>query len=146
MHRKKILLVGILIVLCSMLFLTACGNTTAAVNDTSTNSKDSQTSTTCINWANAKQHEGEYVRVQGKVVGTNYSSDSNGKPTFLDIGLDYPDPDRFTVVIWGEDRKNFSHDPETYYLGEEVVVVGVVQIYNGSAEIVISSEDEITIR
>lgn len=150
MEGKKTLLVCLLIVLCSVLFITSCGNTTASLNDVSNNSSESREDTSSdteyISWANAKEHVGEYVSIQGKVVGTKYASDSNGKPTFLNIGLDHPDPDRFTVVIWGENRKHFSNDPESYYLGKEVIVTGVVELYNGSAEIVISSEDEISIR
>ena len=149
MERKKTLLVCLLIVLCSVLFITSCGNTTASLNDVTISYSESEEDTSSdaeyISWADAKEYVGEYVSVKGKVVGAKYASNSNGQPTFLDIGLDYPDPDRFTVVIWGEDRRHFSNDPESYYLGEEVIVTGVVELYNGSAEIVISSEDEIEI-
>lgn len=61
--------------------------------------EDTSSEAEYISWADAKEYVGEYVSVKGKVAGAEYASSSNGQPTILDIGLDYPDPDRFTVVI-----------------------------------------------
>jgi hypothetical protein len=68
-----------------------------------------------ISWNAALSHIGETLTVEGPVVSAHYASDSNGKPTFLNVGKDYPDPGRFTVVIWGEDRGRFSSPPEGTY-------------------------------
>src|SRR3712207_4248623 len=61
-----------------------------------------------ISWDDALQHVGERQTIEGPVVGTVYVASSNGQPTFLNVGRDYPDSGRFTVVIWGDDRDNFA--------------------------------------
>lgn len=88
-----------------------------------------------ILWNEAKYHIGDRVTVYGTVVGTRYASSSNGKPTFLNIGRDYPDPNRFTVVIWGRCRPNFSSSPEAYYRGKTIYVTGLITEYDGVAQI-----------
>ena len=50
-----------------------------------------------ILWSEAKYHIGSRLTVYGPVIGTYYASTSKGQPTFLNIGKDYPDPERFTV-------------------------------------------------
>ena len=74
MERKKTLLVCLLIVLCSVLFITSCGNTTASLNDVTISYSESEEDTSSdaeyISWADAKDYVGEYVSVKGKVVGS----------------------------------------------------------------------------
>ena len=48
---------------------------------------------------------GKVATVKLPVRGTIYASGSNGSPTFLNLGRDYPSLSRFTVVIWGENRE-----------------------------------------
>ena len=88
-----------------------------------------------IPWSEAKYHIGDRVTVYGNVVSTRYASSSNGKPTFINIGRDYPDSARFTVVIWGSCRSNFSTSPEVYYRGKTIYVTGLITEYNGVAQI-----------
>jgi len=78
------------------------------------------------------------LTVCGHVVSTNYAASSSGQPTFFDFGNKYPDPNRFTVVIWGEDRWKFENlypNPETYFLGKNVCARGVIRNYEGVPEI-----------
>ena len=96
-----------------------------------------------ISWQDAAKHAGSTATVEGPVVGTEYASSSNGKPTFLNVGKPYPDPARFTVVIWGEDRGAFPKAPESLYKGKDICVSGVVQMYRGSPQIVVDSPDHI---
>ena len=96
-----------------------------------------------IYWDDAKYHVGEYAAVVGVVAGSEYAYESNGQPTFLDLGVEYPDPNRMTVLIWGENRDRFSNEPETYYLGKTIEVYGEITMYNGVPEIIIDSEDDI---
>ena len=96
-----------------------------------------------ISWRDAGKHVGSTATVEGSVVGTEYASSSNGKPTFLNVGKPYPDPARFTVVIWGEDRGKFSKPPESLYKGKDICVSGVVQMYRGSPQIIVDSPDHI---
>lgn len=88
-----------------------------------------------IQWNEAKYYIGEFKTVCGTVVGTYYDVTSNGQPTFLNIGKPYPDPDRFIVIIPGEDRGKFSSPPEDYYLGKNINVIGLIMEYEGIAKI-----------
>ena len=98
-----------------------------------------------IAWKDAGRHVGERANVRGPVVSTHYAATSNGEPTFLNVGRDYPDEGRFTVVIWGEDRGNFSASPEDLYDSETVCVTGTIETYQGEPEIVLRSEDDIVV-
>jgi hypothetical protein len=99
-----------------------------------------------IDWTEAGSYVGEEKTVCGPVMGAKYAEDSNGKPTFLNVGEDYPSPKRFTVLIWGEDRSNFAFKPEDEYLGKTICVSGEIQEYKGSFEIIVSSSDEIEVQ
>jgi len=98
-----------------------------------------------ISWRDAGKHAGSTATVEGPVVGTEYASGSNGKPTFLNVGKPYPDPARFTVVIWGEDRGKFSKPPESLYKGKDICVSGLIQMYRGSPQIIVDSPDHIAL-
>ena len=96
-----------------------------------------------IAWDEAKYHIGERVTVCGPVVDATWASGSNGKPTFLNLGKSYPDPDRFTVVIWIQNRSNFPQAPEDYYLGKTICVTGLITEYSGIAEIEVQYPSDI---
>lgn len=98
-----------------------------------------------ISWSNAIEHVGEQATVRGPVKGTNYATRTKGKPTFLDVGKAYPDPARFTVLIWGDDRANFPAPPEKAYAGRMICVTGLVTSYKGGAEIEVSSPAAIVV-
>lgn len=91
-----------------------------------------------IMWYQAKSHAGQRLTVRGPVKGTKFASGSSGRPTFLNIGRDYPSKKRFTVVIWGRDRHNFSSSPERFYRGKTLDVKGRIKMYQGSAEVMVS--------
>jgi len=91
----------------------------------------------------AKNHIGERTTVYGAVVDTHYASGSSGKPTFLNMCYSYPDPNRFTVVIWGENRGKFSQPPEDYYDGKTIYVSGLIVSYDGVPQIEVTSPDQI---
>jgi micrococcal nuclease len=98
-----------------------------------------------LSWSEAINHIGETATFTGKVVGTRYASNSNGKPTFLNVGADFPDSSRLTILIWGADRGNFPSTPESMYAGKTIVVTGLVELYNGAAEIQVSSPSQIEV-
>lgn len=98
-----------------------------------------------VPWRDAGDHEGEFVTVEGPVAGTLYAETSNGEPTFLNVGRDYPNPDRFTVVIWGEDRGAFPKPPEAMYEDVTIRVTGIVDSYEGVPQIEVSSPSDIEI-
>ena len=91
----------------------------------------------------ARDHIGQRTIVSGTVVGTNYASGSSGQPTSLNMCYDYPNPNRFTVVIWGRDRDKFPPSPEDYYLGKTIYVWGLIQLYEGVPGIEVTSPSQI---
>lgn len=100
-----------------------------------------------ISWKDAAKHIGEYVTVEGKVVDSKGYVFKGGRGTasFLNIGKPYPEPDRFTVVIWPEDRSRFPEEPENYYLGKKVRVSGRIKKYKGTPEIILRDPNKIEI-
>ncbi|MBA7649941.1 hypothetical protein ES703_57740 [subsurface metagenome] len=96
-----------------------------------------------ISWDKAKDHIGDRTTVCGPVAGTKYGATSSGKPTWLNIGKDYPSSERFVVIIWGENRSNFPQPPESYYDGKTIYVTGLIQEYNGIPQIEVTTPDQI---
>ena len=92
----------------------------------------------------AERHIGESATVCGPVAGTKYASDVSGQPTYLYIGKPYPAPDRFTVVIAGENRQKFGNAPERYYLGKTICVRGMIRENEGVAQIEINVPSQIS--
>lgn len=126
--------------------ITAASTATTAVVTTTTASTTTTTSVLSgIPWENALAYVGQEVTVVGPVVGTRYASSSNGSPTFLNVGLPYPDPGRFQVLIWGEDRGRFESPPEDLYYGQTVAVTGIVKNYKGVAEIIVKRPSQIEV-
>lgn len=89
-------------------------------------------------------HVGERVTVCNKVYGTKFLERANKQPTFLNLGGSYPD-NPLTVVIFGDDRKNFKEPPEVMYDGKEICVTGEVKEFKGKPEIIVNTSDEIII-
>jgi len=102
--------------------------------------------TDAISWDKAKDHIGDRTTVCGPVAGTKYGATSSGKPTWLNIGKDYPSSERFVVIIWGENRGNFPQAPEVYYLGKTIYVSGLIREYpkgSGRAQIEVTDPSQI---
>lgn len=96
-----------------------------------------------IAWNEAADNQGRVETVRGPVEGARYVEEANGQPTFLNIGRDHPDPDRFTVVIWNDVRVQFDQDPEMLFRGQEICVAGEIQMHDGSAQIVLDGPEAI---
>lgn len=131
----SILLVGLVLMLAGSIVACAPPSTTPTV-----------TVMGAISWDKAKDHIGERITVYGPVISVTYASSSKGQPTFLNIGKNYPDPARFTVLIWGSDRSKFSPTPEIQYKGKAIYVYGLIELYQGSAEIVVASPSQIQVQ
>ncbi len=99
-----------------------------------------------LSWEDASALVGQRVTVCGPVVGTHYARSSSGAPTFLNVGRDYPDPQRLVLLIWGDDRADFPAPPEEYYLGKQVCARGEVRAYDGVPEIKITDPAQIVIQ
>lgn len=98
-----------------------------------------------ISWDQAGHHIGEEWMVCGPVMDTHYATSSNGLPTFLNIGETFPHPDRFTIVIWGDDRDKFPGKPEDIYIDLEICATGMIEEYNDMPEMIVTEPDQITI-
>ncbi len=97
-----------------------------------------------VSWQRTAALVGRVATVTGRVAGATYASSSNGSPTFLNVGHNYPNPSRFTVVIWIENRAAFGR-PEVKYRGRTICVHGLVSSYAGVPEIVARTPLQITI-
>ena len=103
--------------------------------------------TTCagaLSWQRAGNVLGRVATIGGPVVSTKYASWSNGSPTFLNVGMPYPNPRRLQIVIWGEDRAAFGR-PDIRYRGHTICVRGLVKSYRGVPEIIGRSPTQIQI-
>jgi hypothetical protein len=98
-----------------------------------------------IQWHEAHAHVGEFRPVIGPVVSSHFASTSRGRPTFLDVGKPFPDPGRFRVVIWIQNRANFPDAPERFYLGKTICVTGFIESFRGVPEIEVDSSEDISI-
>lgn len=94
-----------------------------------------------IQWYDAINNIGATVTVIGPVVAAYWAQESQGKPTFLNLGLPYPDPGRFTVLIWIDGRWNFDVAPEEVYLGSTICVSGTIALYEGGAEMEVNGPE-----
>ena len=96
------------------------------------------------NWYQAKDHIGENATVCGPVMGAVYDVNGEGQPTFINIGNDYPNPDRFTVVIWGKYRSNFPSPPEIAYQSGTWCFTGTIEMFEGVPEIEITNLQQVS--
>ncbi len=90
-----------------------------------------------VSWDQALNYVGQEITIIGPVMSTAWASESRGKPTFLNIGRAYPDPERFTVLLWIDARFRFDQPPEEMYADQTICVTGVVEIYEGGGEIIV---------
>lgn len=97
-----------------------------------------------VSWRSARGVIGRTATIRGPVAGTKFAATSNGSPTFLNLGVDYPSTRRVTVVIWGRNRGRFSA-PERRYRGRTICVRGYVDTYRGVPEIEARSPSQIRI-
>jgi hypothetical protein len=100
--------------------------------------------TGAVGWQKARQMIGRVATLRGYVAGTKYASFSNGSPTFLNVGVDYPSSRRLTVVIWQENRAKFGR-PETRYLHRTICVRGFVNTYAGVPQIEATTPTQIAV-
>ena len=89
----------------------------------------------------ARAHIGEQATVCGVVYGGYYARSSRGRPTFINLDGAYPNQ-KFTIVIWGDDRHKFR-SPERRYQNKKICVKGVIESYRGVPQIIVSERSQI---
>ncbi|HXB43738.1 MAG TPA: S1/P1 nuclease [Puia sp.] len=102
-------------------------------------------STNSITPEAAADHIGETLTICGKVFGAKYLEASNGSPTLVNLGAEYPN-NPFTLVIYGSDRSGFSYKPEEYLIGKFICVTGTIKLYKGKPEVIVSQAGQIQIK
>ena len=88
-----------------------------------------------IAWNEAVGYAGTEQRVCGPLAGNGYSDDD----LFLNLGLDYPDPQRFQIVVWDVG----GLEPIAY--GSRLCTSGLITVYNGVAQIELEDPSLISI-
>jgi hypothetical protein len=90
----------------------------------------------------AQYNLGEVARVYGRVYATWYNEETNDYLLFF--GGDFP-YQQFTVVIPGRIARRYSWRPENYFLGEHIIVTGLITTYDGSPEIVVKNKIQLNL-
>jgi len=137
-------IVSVAVVVLTMVLLTvACGGQSV----TSTGSGATSISSIPADSLTAVQGSrsvGSRKTVCGDVKSPTYASSSNGKPTFLNLGREYPNQ-VFTVVIWGDNRSAFPSAPEKLYRSKTICATGLIESYRGVAQIEATSPSQIRV-
>jgi hypothetical protein len=91
-----------------------------------------------------KNHIGDSVKICAKIYGGVFLGRTDNKPTFLNVGGDYPNAP-LTVVIWPPVRATYAgqENPETYYKGKTVCIYGKLVLYKEKPQIVIEDKKQI---
>jgi micrococcal nuclease len=92
-----------------------------------------------IDWRDAGKYYNQYVIVKGTIVDT-YNS---GDVCFLHFHSDWQS--HFSVVIFACDIPGFPVTPDVYYQGKTVHIIGVIQEYKSSPEIIVKTPGQIRI-
>jgi hypothetical protein len=90
-----------------------------------------------IKWWEADQYYHRYVIVGGR---DTYNS---GKVCFLNFHTDYRN--YVSAVIFACDFPAFLNQPEHYYLGKKVQIIGFIRMYKGRPEIVVKTPAQIKV-
>ncbi len=85
---------------------------------------------------------GETVTVCGKINGGVHLPNATNTPTLLNMGGSFPNH-LLTLVIFGENLKDFPAQPEIYFANQQVCVTGLVIDYKGKPEIILRSPGQI---
>lgn len=100
-----------------------------------------------ISCEKAKDCIGEYKTVQGLFY-CSYRPGVNGQPTFCNCPVPYPNHD-FTALIWGDERPIFESclggPPEAILDKHEFGVNGLIEIYEGIPEIILTKCGQLTV-
>lgn len=92
----------------------------------------------------ASGHIGKEATVTGRVVHIATLNNSSSRPTILDLDRPYPNA-IFQVVIFEKDLPAFGDDVRATYDGKSVAVTGTISKFRDTAQMVVSSPDQIRI-
>ncbi len=101
-------------------------------------SASNSTSANVYDYTEASNHIGEYASVRGIVVQVYQS---NKGTTFFDYCTNYRSCS-FSAVIFASAAKNF--DNPSQYQGQQITVTGQIKSYQGKAEIILDTPNQIS--
>ena len=88
----------------------------------------------------AKYRLGEVANVYGRVYATWYNRETDDYLLFF--GGDFPNH-QFTVVLPGNVARKYSWRPERFFLGEHIMVNGLITTFDGVPEIVVKNKRQL---
>ena len=107
------------------------------------------------NWATAKYKIGQVVTVIGPLLDTRPRPDITGSPLWMDVGQQYPERNRLTVVVWGQnwnkfDMRELNADFWSQTVADglgnaSICITGKVTEYKGIPQIELTTPDQIRI-
>ncbi len=97
-----------------------------------------------INSTQVNDFIGKEVCICGKVVGAKYTENGTNNPTYINLDKKYPNQ-LFTIMIFGDARRNFSYKPEQFLLQKTICVKGKITTFRGSPQIIATKEKQIEV-
>lgn len=87
---------------------------------------------------------GKRTTVCGLVSSIKYSVNSNQRPTFINLGPEFPNH-VFTIVIWGDVRDSLTYSPESL-AGKNICITASISKYKGKAQTELTAESQLKIK
>ena len=70
-----------------------------------------------------------------------YNKKGKGSPTYINLDKQFPNH-VFSITIWGDDRKNFSFEPEMELMNKAICVTGIIKTFKGVPQLTLNSESQ----
>lgn len=96
-------------------------------------------------WDEAFSKVGETAEVCGPIVSYHHAPDAKGDPTFVNIGGDFDDPSRFTIVFWNQGTSVVRLLDGVSAEGRTACASGEVSLYEDVPQIELSSLKDLSI-
>lgn len=94
-------------------------------------------------WSSAVRYEGQQIALRGPIAGIRYRPELSGKPTWINIGADFPTQNRLVFIVWGRNRSLFEDLISNLRVGQVICALGDVSEYQGVSQIELVSPDQI---
>lgn len=119
-------------------YLSASNKLSQVATQNHTNNFAQNASANTYDYTEAPNHIGEYASVRGTVVQV-YKSNKN--TTFFDYCANYRGC-QFSAVIFASAAGNFNNP--SHYQGQQITVTGQIKSYQGRAEIILDTPNQIS--
>jgi len=96
-----------------------------------------------VSWREARNFMDRHAAFIGTVAGIRYRQDVSGQPTWINIGADFPEPDRLVLVVWGRNRQALLGRLDGLRAGQTVCASGRVSEYQGVPQIEVEIASQI---